>query len=731
MRNDILELREVIKKLIPMLTKRNLQVTQNGSEAYVIADSITNEPKVVNIPAINDDATAEFISAIQGFLDHEVAHVLFTDFSINEDPRSPGRKASKRFHNMHNIVEDTMIERLIAEMFPGSGKNLHNVRNFYLTKVITPTLRMADEKKKFSFLLVVLLRALAGHEEMQEYMDKGNYWKEPLVEKFVKMLKPETLALLKTCKTTAETAHITADVLDILDKSIDPKSTSNPRHKNESKDKSAETEKSSEKSADDLDADKEGAEEDSEGESEEKSKEGSEEKSKKESEEGIKESSKEDSKEDSKKESEEESEEDADEDNGKTGESDSDEKSSDKKDKDGEKPNSSDGADDDAGDDIDGGVDGDGLSSSSSFRIEGGEYNKTGDLADEKEQKGSRDNGVGGAQSQDSIFDVPDEALEGVDMSAQIAIKISDHSRKIINASDYTVFSRDYDRIEPLETPETIDSSWISNMQSETTKMVGVMQKTLERALASQAFVANTPGFKRGRLHAPSFYRLLFDDPRIFVQRTEAKSKNTAVTLLIDNSGSMHGSKMRLAMLSAYALSETLEKVKIRHEVIGFTTTAYYDVPETMRKALIKQAEMAKVRFDRTCPIVMPIYKGFDERINATVRKRIAYAMNAQIGLAENIDGESLLYAVDRISRQPEKRKVVIVLSDGQPAGCNNVAPHLRAVTKRIEATNIELIGIGIKDRSVENYYKNHMVINDIDELPGCVMSELRRILMS
>lgn len=116
-RNDIYVLRKVVKKLIPMLVQRNIKVTQMGTEAYIKADTRTKQPVSINIPAITDDAEADFILAIQGFLDHEVAHVLFTDFSLyGRDPRKSSNKSSKkskeRFINMHNIIEDTMIDRL-------------------------------------------------------------------------------------------------------------------------------------------------------------------------------------------------------------------------------------------------------------------------------------------------------------------------------------------------------------------------------------------------------------------------------------------------------------------------------------------------------------------------------------------------------------------------------------------------------------------------------------------
>lgn len=788
-RNDIYVLREVVKKLIPMLVQRNIKVTQMGTEAYVKADTHTKQPVSINIPAITDDAEADFILAIQGFLDHEVAHVLFTDFSLYGcDPRKSSKKSTKkskeRFINMHNIIEDTMIERLIVKEFPGSVKNLHSVREYFLNNITAPSLVGADEKNRLKLLLVVIMRALAGHEEMQEFMTNNHYWDDPLIKLFVNMIKPETKELLKNCKTTKETAQIAADILDILDAkgepdegvSADIKAASDAKNEEQSeetdadgatsKDKDKPDEKGEDKSdekgesgtsseKEDKDKGDDKGDDKGEGKGGDSSEGSAEDEDKDEGEDKSKGKGKGKSKGEDEDESDGESD-DKDEDKSSSGSSAGSE--NDDEDKEGGEDDSKSGSSSDTTDDSDSsdGADGensdkggfnngdddeqdttadeksDETSHSGGYRIEGGEGNEIGGLRKKDDSK-SVSNGVGGGQADCSIFDVPDSALEAADMSAKIAIKISQASRKLADESEYTVFSRDYDKIEPLKVPPTINSTWVNKMQTQVMQAVGLMQKSLERSLASRNFVANVPGFKRGRLHAPSLYKLVTNDPRIFTQRQEAVANNTVVSLLIDNSGSMSGEKMRIAMLSAYALSETLERLHIKHEVIGFTT---YD-DEKVKRLLVQErrrqnkAAKRSIHYHRFWPIAMPIYKDFNERINAVVRQRIAYAMFAQNDLAENIDGESLLYEVDRIMKQPEKRKVIIVLSDGQPAGAFNVGPHLAYVTDKIQREKqVELVGIGILDDSVRDYYKNYFVLDKVDDLPKRVMNELRRILI-
>jgi cobalamin biosynthesis protein CobT len=125
----------------------------------------------------------------------------------------------------------------------------------------------------------------------------------------------------------------------------------------------------------------------------------------------------------------------------------------------------------------------------------------------------------------------------------------------------------------------------------------------------------------------------------------------------------------------------------------------------------------------------MPIYKTFDERINSIVKSRIAFMANAQVGMGANVDGESLEYAAMRIAKRREKRKVILVLSDGQPSGGANVAPHLKMTVENLTKVGIETIGIGIMDSAVKRFYPKSCVLQRIEDLPVQIMTELKAIL--
>ena len=209
MNREITQLREVVTKLVPLLAGKGLVVTQRGSRAYVKTDLKTRKPISVNIPNISENASADFVLAIQGFIDHEVAHVLLTDWNYYGAAPTPQQMKDPKVKilcNMHNIVEDTMIEREIVKIFPGSRKNISNLRDHFIEKITKVAVAAAkDEKEEFNYLLVPAMRALAGHVEFQEYMDKGGYWTNKFIAAMVGAFSPHMLSNIQTCATTKET----------------------------------------------------------------------------------------------------------------------------------------------------------------------------------------------------------------------------------------------------------------------------------------------------------------------------------------------------------------------------------------------------------------------------------------------------------------------------------------------------------------------------------------------
>lgn len=693
---EIVKLREVVTKLVPLLTGKGLTVTQRGSKAYVDVDPVTRRPKSVNIPNIPDTASPDFVRAINGFIDHEVAHVLFTDYAVygseirtKADEKDP-KKANLTL--LHNMMEDTFVEREIVKIFPGSKRNLSDLREHFLRKVTEPALASAaSEQEQLKYLLVTAFRALAGQPEFEQFMDDGKYWDHPLLAQFIKAMDPKILAMLKTARNSTETMEIAKAVYKVLfpvdpppppesgeggdgdqpDKEAGPgKGKGKRKHsgeKSEGKpDGKSESSDAGESDKDEEDGEKEkggkGAEEDEDGEESDSSGKGEGDKDKDENEE--------------------------------EGESESS----------GGNPE---GPDDDASENS---------QASATFASEF------------EETERGQGTGVGSSDTSKSMFDLQEDALKGVDVGEAIAQEISEEAAALMSVQKtWTAFTREFDVIEPLK-PTHLNDSWVPTMEDETKHLTASMQKDIERMLASSGWVIRTPGHRKGKLHTPSLYKMNMGEDRVFSQRQEHRSTNTAVTLLVDNSGSMSGEKCKLAMISAFALSTTLERVKVNHEVIGFTTGHYSYSPE-LNRALQRERSSSSVHYDREIPLVMPIYKAFGERISPEVKRRFAFTTYAQAGLSGNIDGESLQIAAERLMRQPEKRKVILVLSDGQPAGGANSGAHLKYVVDDLNARGIDTIGIGIMDNSVSRYYKKHVVLNNVSQLPGQVMTELKKIL--
>lgn len=794
MNREIMLLREVITKLVPLLTGRGLRVTQIGSNAYVRVNATTKRPEIVNIPNVSDNATPEFIKAIQGFIDHEVAHVLITEWDIYYSfPKgmSQHHPLAKPFNNLMNIFEDTMIEKEIVKTFPGSRTNLSNVRKYFLERISQPAVKSAKtDQERFLYLMVPAARALAGHIEMQEWMDANGYWQDPGVEAFVKALPESLKKEIATASSTRDVFKIVEQVFPILyppqpEAQPQPKSEGQPQPKSEgqSQDK---PEKQAGEGDGDGERDHSQQEEDGEaGEGEdEPGKTGKGEKDEDEGEDdqddgksGAEDDGKDDTAEEDAEEKDGEGSDDDDQDakgdagddgeGDDAGDADAGDESGDEaaEDADGESAegdSADDGADADDGDDAEGSS-ADGLSGEDAEEEEGkGKSKAAGEAGDEEgedkpgEGSGERDEapkgavgefsdeipeahdaaedggGVGNGMSL-SMFDFKEDALDGLALSEAIAEKISEAATAVMQNGEYVVLTRDFDEVAPLVPPEQINKTWIPKMEDEVRAMTGKMQKDIERIMASQSHVIRTPGHRKGKLHGASLYRVLQNDDRVFSQKQEHRSKDTAVTLLCDNSGSMSGHKMRLAMISAYALCSTLDRVKITNEVLGFTTgMSALGTDPALRHAVMEEQNngwRAGIRYDRVIPIVMPIYKSFDEKLSPMVKKRIAYAMNAQRGLSGNIDGESLEYAAGRLLRRMEKRKVMIVLSDGQPAGGPKSGWHLRETVLKLGKLGIDVLGIGIQDKSVKHYYPKHVVLEHASALPGLVMGEIKQLL--
>jgi Cobalamin biosynthesis protein CobT VWA domain len=219
-------------------------------------------------------------------------------------------------------------------------------------------------------------------------------------------------------------------------------------------------------------------------------------------------------------------------------------------------------------------------------------------------------------------------------------------------------------------------------------------------------------GVRKGKLHSGSLHRVLSGDAkqaeRVFKRRVVSTTLDTAVTVLVDCSGSMCGSKYTFATATAGTISAALGPLHIAHSVLGFTCEPFDGKEEPL----------------------MRWFKGWEEpAITSKVLTRMGQLSSM---LGQNADGDSVAYAYSDLLQRKETRKMLIVLSDGTPCGrdwAGNGHRYLKDVVAGIEkAGKVEVYGIGILDASVSTYYKNNTVLNSLDTLIPTVLQTLNRI---
>lgn len=285
--------------------------------------------------------------------------------------------------------------------------------------------------------------------------------------------------------------------------------------------------------------------------------------------------------------------------------------------------------------------------------------------------------------------------------------------------SVYRVYSTDDDRAELVRVR---GEAPVEEIERLTASMTGTIQKNLERAFAARKLSHVTPGRRSGKLRASALHRLASGDVRVFEKREPAFVTHAAVSLLIDCSGSMAGAPVRLAAVSAYALSTVLARLGVPFEVAGFTTLKLACVPIDWE------------RWSRFEPLYMPLFKRFEDRWDAPARERLASLLTFPVSrMRNNVDGECVERAAARLALRPEGRRILIVLSDGEPAAEGRLADqeaHLAAVTASLPRRGIDAIGLGIMSEAVERFYPKHVVIHRLEDLPGTVVRELHALIL-
>lgn len=700
-------MREAIQKIVPMLTDRKIRVTSRGTTAFVEYNQKTLQPVSVNVPFMPDDASDELLDATQGFLDHEVGHILFTDSAVL-------KKAKElKVSNLHNIIEDPYVEKAMGQKFTGSNGNLQGMAHFFLREVTDKRLREVPDKK-IGTLIVPIIRAWAGQSAYKDYMDKDDKWS--LAADFLKAAGPDMPKMIESCASSEDCLNVAIELKKRM-KAADIEAKKDKEKKEEKK----EEKKKPPKAPPPEDKGEDDAPEPDEGEEGDPAPEGD------------------------PGDSDDEDKEDSDEGPASEGdpESSDDDASGDPEEGEGEGGKESlPGDDGDSDDDEE-------FRDSETHSTEDPEFDNEGkgEIAPPSEDDPSKEKD-GEAPTSVAEFSAAEEEYEDTNpdheplydaledaksFDEDISDALTKEATKGAEKSDYIVFTTDDDLIEPVPVAKSgATGKLVSDMVDSVDHMIGPMQKDLERAMAAITQTVWSPGHKSGRLHSAALVRGMFGRDDLFRRKEMSRSKDVAVELVVDCSGSMGGAgKIQIACHTAYALSSVLERIGIQNEVIGFTTKP---LSASVRDAMIAERSKASVRYSRTEALYMPVFKGFGERLTSEVKRRFAEVpFGGAVSLRENVDGESIQVAARRLLARREARKVMIVLSDGHPSCSGDRAAldtHLIEAVKLLEKQKIEVVGLGIMDSSVKRYYPKSVVVNSVSDLPTEVMKQLKQFLI-
>ena len=296
------------------------------------------------------------------------------------------------------------------------------------------------------------------------------------------------------------------------------------------------------------------------------------------------------------------------------------------------------------------------------------------------------------------------------------------------NKFDETISADDLCDTEELVRLRAYLDKQLSNMQG----VVARLANRLQRKLMAQQNRSWDFDLEEGILDTARLMRVVIDPmhPLSFKMEQDTDFRDTVVTLLLDNSGSMRGRPITVAATCADILARTLERCGVKVEILGFTTRAWKGGQS--REAWLASGKPSNP--GRLNDLRHIIYKSADEPWRRA-RRNLGLMMREGL-LKENIDGEALIWAHNRLLARQEQRRIMMVISDGAPVDDstlsvntgNYLERHLRQVITDIESRSpVELIAIGI-GHDVTRYYKRAVTIVDAEELGGAMTEKLAEL---
>ena len=301
----------------------------------------------------------------------------------------------------------------------------------------------------------------------------------------------------------------------------------------------------------------------------------------------------------------------------------------------------------------------------------------------------------------------------------------------------YKIFTNEYDEVKEAENLANEDEiiRLRKNLDQQLTNLQNIIAKLankLQRQLLAKQNRSWEFDLEEGMLDASKLSRVIIDPlySLSYKNEKEIEFKDTVVTLLIDNSGSMRGRPISVAAICADILSRTLERCAVKVEILGFTTKNWKG-----GKSREKWNSNNKPRNPgRLNDLRHIIYKAADKPWRQS-KKNLGLMLKEGL-LKENIDGEALLWAFKRLEKRKEERKILMIISDGAPVDDSTLSvnsgdyleKHLKQTVKWIEEnSNVEVLAVGI-GHDVTRYYKKAIKIADVQELGDVMVNQLAKL---
>jgi cobaltochelatase CobT len=356
--------------------------------------------------------------------------------------------------------------------------------------------------------------------------------------------------------------------------------------------------------------------------------------------------------------------------------------------------------------------------------------------------EGASDSAMGEGQDDDQ-GEAADEDMAGEMMEAPGAEEPGDSGKRWRPENDlsnvpkekfYKAYAESFDEIvgaEDLCDPEELTRlrTMLDQQLTHLQGIIGKLANRLQRRLMAQQQRSWEFDLEEGLLDTARIDRVVTNPahPLSFMREKEMNFRDTVVSLLIDNSGSMRGRPISIAAMSADILARTLERCGVRVEILGFTTRAWKGGQSRERWL----ADGKPANPGRLNDLRHIVYKQADMPYRRS-RRNLGLMLREGL-LKENIDGEALIWAHQRLLARTEERRILMVISDGAPVDDstlsvnpgNYLERHLRDVIDQIETRSpVQLVAIGI-GHDVTRYYRRAVTIIDVDQLGGTMMEQL------